>query len=374
MDYFLSSEVMLKWLETPSVYNIRNDELYELDTESFEFLKKCSSSGGYFSEADKFIEYCLNEGILVLDRTLSRRPPVIKSPVPSLRYLELQITDQCNLSCGHCYISEKSSAELSPGQVRNIMEEFEELQGLRVLITGGEPLLHSSFPEINDMLRNYCVRKILFTNGLLLDEEVLSGLNVDEIQISIDGLETAHDLLRGKGVFKKAMDAVVRSLETGFEVSVSTMVHSGNLGDFDEMETMFKKLRIKDWTIDIPCVTGRLQRNVEFQVSPDEGGKFLKYGFGEGVHGSEPGFACGLHLASVMADGRVSKCTFYADQPLGVIEEGLRECRRRLRPVRLEELKCDCGHIEICRGGCRYRAGLFGDAMGKDIYRCAFFL
>ena len=40
MKYFLTKHSVLKWLETPSVYNIKKDELYELDNESFEFLKK----------------------------------------------------------------------------------------------------------------------------------------------------------------------------------------------------------------------------------------------------------------------------------------------------------------------------------------------
>jgi len=50
MKYFLSRESVLKWLETPSIYNIRQDELYELDDESFEFLKLCLSGNGCDSE------------------------------------------------------------------------------------------------------------------------------------------------------------------------------------------------------------------------------------------------------------------------------------------------------------------------------------
>ena len=42
-----------------------------------------------------------------------RRPPIKKSPVPSLRYLELQITDRCNLRCRHCYIDTNSISKLS---------------------------------------------------------------------------------------------------------------------------------------------------------------------------------------------------------------------------------------------------------------------
>ncbi|MFH1704259.1 MAG: radical SAM protein [Nitrospirota bacterium] len=371
MKYFLSSDASLKWLETPCVYHIKNDELYELDMSSFEFLKACSESGCGSQDKD-FIDYSLKEGILTVDRVSAERPPLIKSPEPSLRYLELQITNKCNLRCRHCYIGNGSTDELSVKQIKETLKEFEQMQGLRVLITGGEPLLHSKFEEVNEMLPQFSVRKVLFTNGLLLKERI-KKLNVEEIQVSIDGLEHAHDSLRGKGTFKAAMKAVNLSLDYGFHVSIATMVHPGNLDDFEEMERLFKDMGIREWTVDVPCITGRLKENREFQIRPEEGGRYLRYGYGGGLHTSASGFACGLHLMAVMADGKVAKCTFYSDNPAGRVEEGLRTCWQRIKPIRLDELECDCEYIESCRGGCRYRAQLFGNSLGKDLDRCALY-
>jgi radical SAM protein with 4Fe4S-binding SPASM domain len=373
MNYFLTKDSVLKWIETPSVYNITKDDLYELDNNSFEFLKNCSSETGGNSNDTEFIEYCVNEGILTKDRISMKRPSLKKSPTPSLRYLELQITDRCNLRCRHCYIGERGTRELSLNQIKNILYEFDEMQGLRVLLTGGEPLFHSSFVEINKILPEFFFRKVLFTNGLLLSKEILRNLNVHEIQVSIDGLEDAHDFLRGKGTFRLSMEAIKSSVETGFEVSVSTMVHAKNLEDFDEMEKLFKGLGIKDWTVDVPCITGRLQKNTDLQILPGQSGKYLGYGYGDGLHTGASGYACGLHLMSVMSDGRIAKCTFYADQAVGRAEEGLRQCWQRINPLRLSELNCDCEYIESCRGGCRYRAELLGDPLGKDLYRCSFY-
>ena len=122
-----------------------------------------------------FIDYCLSEGILTLDSIAARRPPVIKSPIPSLRYLELQITDRCNLRCRHCYIGASKNKELSLTKLKAVLDEFEAMQGLRLLITGGEPLMHSHFAEFNEILSSYLFRKILFTNGLLLDRKLLGN-------------------------------------------------------------------------------------------------------------------------------------------------------------------------------------------------------
>ncbi len=368
--YFLSSGAVLRSLESPCVYLTATDELYELDEEAFLFLCECASSEGGSSGDAEFIRYCLEGGILTTDAVQAKRPQHLAAGDPSLRYLELQITDKCNLRCGHCYIGEGRGEELSVGQIEKVVREFEEMQGLRVLLTGGEPLLHSRFGDINGILPQFSVRKVLFTNGVLAGRERLDGLNVDEIQVSIDGLERAHDALRGEGSFGKALKAVAAAVDAGLDVSVSTMVHLGNLGDFDGMEKLFRSLGVKDWTVDVPCVSGRLGERPGLQVTPEKGGEYLAYGYGGGMHGGSSGYACGPHLVSVSSSGAVSRCTFYAGRPAGRIEEGLRECWRRIRPVMLADLKCDCGKVEECRGGCRFRAETLGDPLGKDLFRC----
>ncbi|MDA8104253.1 MAG: radical SAM protein, partial [Nitrospiraceae bacterium] len=315
MPFSLSGRCVLKWLETPSVYDIGADELYEVDEDAFEFLKCCALPEGCPSGGGIFIDYCMKEGILTTEKVSVRRPPVLKSPVPSLRYLELQVTDKCNLRCRHCYIGESGSDELPLNEIRAILSEFEAVQGLRVLITGGEPLLHSRFMELNEMLPAFSFRKVLFTNGALLDKGKVVRLKVDEVQISIDGLEDAHNALRGQGSFSDAVNALRKCRDEGLDVSVSTMVHAKNLGDFDAMQRLFDELGVKDWTVDVPCTTGRLELNKDFRVDPETGGKYLAYGRGDGLHASTPGFACGLHLMSVNAAGAVSKCTFYSDRP-----------------------------------------------------------
>ncbi len=373
MGFHLTRQTALKWLETPSVYQIARDEVHELDDDSFRFLTSCASDEGCDNRDSAFIDYCLEEGLLTRENVALKRPLLKPSPDPSLRYLELQLTSRCNLRCRHCYIGDDTPRELSSVQVRSVLKDFEEMQGLRVLLTGGEPLLHSRFDEINEMLPDLFLRKVLFTNGILLKKDMLNRLKVHEIQVSIDGMEAAHDALRGAGTCDIALGAVRRALDAGFEVSVSTMVHAGNLGDFDAMERLFKSLGVKDWTVDVPCAAGRLKDNRELTVSPEEGGKYLGYGYGGGMHATGPGYACGLHLMAVLPDGTAAKCTFYGDRAVGTIGEGLRTCWQRIRPVKLDSLDCKCEYLEACRGGCRYRAELLENPQGRDLYRCSLY-
>jgi radical SAM protein with 4Fe4S-binding SPASM domain len=370
MKFYLSAQSHLKLLETPSVYVPATDELYELDEDAFAFLAGCSSQHGCESEQGEFTSFCLDEGILTTVPADVRRAPAMQAPTPSLRYLELQVTRRCNLKCRHCYIGPPSQDELSAEQIEAVLSEFERMQGLRVLITGGEPLMHRDFWSINEMLPDFAFRSVLFTNGTMVNREVLEKLKVHELQVSLDGLEEAHDALRGAGSYQKAVECLRTALDLGMAASVSTMVHSRNLADFDVMERMFRDIGVRNWTVDVPCIEGNLKDNVSFSLPPEQAGKYLGYGFGDGLHGGGQGYACGLHLMSVMADGSCAKCAFFAQNPTGHISDGLAACWCRVRPIRLEELACDCRFIDACRGGCRYRAELLGDPLGKDLYRC----
>ncbi len=395
MRYYLANNFVLKQLETPALYDIKGDELYELDEQAFEFLKKCSESEGCSGHsADKeFLAYCISEGILSDTPVKVRVPHAAFRPAisafPSLRYLDLQITDRCNLRCKHCYIDNAEQNELSPGLIREILDEFELMQGVRLLITGGEPIAHRDFDSVNALLPGYGFRKILFTNGLLLDKKVVRTLNVDEIQFSVDGMEHGHNALRGDGTYRKVMKSIEGAQALGIAVSVASMVHGENVGEFPAMEALFKDMGVKDWTVDVPCIAGHLKHNALFHVLPAEAGQYLNYGFGGGLHGGGDGYACGLHLLSVLANGAVSKCAFYAHSPLGNVSEGLRKCWTRLKPVKLETLQCagvHCQVIEECRGGCRFRASVTpGDCLPaalsqdiqseaaqnrRDIYKC----
>ncbi len=388
MKYFLSEGFVLKRIETPSVYDVRGDELYELDEDGFGFLVSCAGPDGCdFDTADpEFVNYCLSEGILTANTVEVKRPPVGASPVPSLRYLEFQITDRCNLKCRHCYIGEPKNKEIPIQQCKAVLDEFEAMQGLRLMITGGEPLMHSRFPEFNRLLPGYGFRKILFTNGLLLNRMSIEELNVDEIQISIDGMERGHDAMRGEGTFRNAIRAVEETLRAGMQVSVATMVHRENLTEFDEMEHLFRRLGIKDWTVDVPCPEGRLREDDVLRVEPKTGGRFLGYGFGSGLHAGGEGFGCGLHLAAVLPGGEVCKCAFYRDSPAGNVREGLASAWGRIKPVDLNSLDCaslSCPVLCECRGGCRYRAAArLGDPNARndavfgaacDLYKCYYY-
>ncbi len=151
--------------------------------------------------------------------------------------LFIHITNACNLHCPHCYAgSSAQNREFLPlSLLRKLFEEMQDLQGKKITITGGEPLLH---PEIQGILTSAqaVARTQMLTNGSLISEPIADFLakNNIGIQISLDGsTATAHDALRGHGSFAKVASAIEQLKTAGHQkrISLCTTVHQATLQD-----------------------------------------------------------------------------------------------------------------------------------------------
>ncbi len=369
----LAPRVALKRLETPALYDAAADALYELDEEGWRFLSSSPSreaaAGSPASAA--FVEFCLAEGLLVPARApVATAVPEAPPLLPSLRYLVLHLTDRCTLRCRHCYIGPQTGADLPLADVLRVADEFAALQGLRLIVSGGEPLMHRHFWRLNDRLPGYPFRSILLTNGTLLDREAARTLRFDEVQVSLDGPEEAHDLLRGKGSYRRAVAALRHLAEAGVPASVASVVFSGNLARFDELEAILREFPLRGWSIDVPCPAGALLDNPQLLADTASAAALMARSFGGGFHGSTGGWACGAHLAAVMADGTIDKCGYFTRLRSGHLHEGLAAAWARIPRQRLEELSCRCPHLGECRGGCRFRALAHGNELGPDPAQC----
>ncbi len=371
--FTIAPHCYLKRLEEPCLYDVENDELYELSEEAYQFLLKCSQGEYVFpkKEDEEFIQYCLSENLIALSETPVKKGGIpFPSPIPSLRYLEFQITDRCNLRCRHCYIGDSLNQDLPFEKILKILKEFEEIQGLRLLLSGGEPLLHPRFWEINEVLRDHAFRSVLLSNGTLITKEIAKRLQVHEVQVSLDGMKEGHESIRGKGAFEKTLHAIDHLQEADIRVSIATMIHRENLNQFDSLASLIQSKKIGEWNVDLPCITGRMEGNRDLWISPEEAGPFLQYGYGGGLHTSKKNATCGAHLCAILPNGKVAKCGLFSQEPVGSIEEGLRICWERMPRIELKELACNCSVMEECRGGCRYRAKLQGDIFKPDLFQC----
>ena len=143
-------------------------------------------------------------------------------------FMTLSPGHACNLRCTGCYAnSEPSAAKLPWSTLDRIMTEAKELWGVPLfVISGGEPLVYSS--EGRDVLdavekHSDCLF-LMFTNGLLIDNEVAARLarlgNVTPA-LSVEGFRDRTDERRGPGVYNRVLKAMAHLREAGVPFGIS---------------------------------------------------------------------------------------------------------------------------------------------------------
>jgi len=364
--------VFYRGLERPCLFDVIEDELYELEDEGLALVDQVDGTrkAGEVENRD-LLDYADSEGLLSYSgaprpRELGRGD----SPLPSLRYLELLVTSRCNLRCRHCYLGESGTDDMTPALLRRVLDEFDRMQGLRLLVSGGEPLMYPYLSELGRAIEGRGFRSVLVTNGVALDRKKLEMLPVHEVQVSLDGTREGHEILRGTGTFEKAVAAARLAIDSGLHLSIATMIHAGNVEEMDELEKLVEDLGAREWSLEVPAGLGRWVEENGLEAGLDKAGELMSKGFGGSYHGSSEGYACGLHLASVTPGGEVASCGFFAGSPLGEAgKEGLAAAWSRKKTLQVSDLDLcrECHYVAECAGGCRYRAG----GLGPDAVMCA---
>ena len=117
------------------------------------------------------------------------------------------ITHQCNLNCKGCYekaIRPPAKKELTDQQLQDIITQAHELGISFIVVAGGEPFMRKNFFTITKDYPDIIF--IIFTNGLLLNEDMLNTIKTQKNivpLISLEGCEEETDDRRGKGIYTR---------------------------------------------------------------------------------------------------------------------------------------------------------------------------
>ncbi|HUT89897.1 MAG TPA: TIGR04083 family peptide-modifying radical SAM enzyme [Thermoguttaceae bacterium] len=175
-----------------------------------------------------------------LKRRLEPRPGVLNN-------LYVHVTFGCQLNCTHCYARAdaqgREQGEMPIEAVVRLVGQANETRFRQVVISGGEPLVHSQRDRLLAALheaRSWAapMNLVLRTNlAMRLSGEDLRriALAVDQVVVSIDGSPETHDARRGEGSYA----AVVRNLEayvelardmpSAGEISLATVMRSADI-------------------------------------------------------------------------------------------------------------------------------------------------
>lgn len=317
----------------------------------------------------------------------------------------LKVTNACNLACTTCCAGAKwgaGAAELEIGPALHMVEKVGRLGPEKLVITGGEPLLHRGIEDILAVAKDAARDVVLLTNGTLISSSLakaIASLGV-KVQISLEsGSSAEHDAIRGAGSFEMALAGVKRLLEAGARcIEVVATVTSRNIGCLSSLPVLARSLGV-GWHFSLFSPVGRGRRNLELVPDPallmdavmgaiEEGGGGLEFGHGGldvpfGPWMLKPKRSCGAgqRVLSLDPSGDVYPCQMLHLPGLrlgNVFEPGFDAMAWASKLPAVPEVDempacAGCDVRYFCVGGCPSGSmALYGDFVHRNLY-CEFF-
>jgi SynChlorMet cassette radical SAM/SPASM protein ScmF len=334
-------------------------------------------------------------------------------PSYPLTSLYLYLSDQCNLSCRHCWISPSFSQSPTNGisleHLKKTILEAKTIGLYSVKLTGGEPLLYKDINALLTFLAGEDIAVIIETNGTLLDRPILESLrscDVDQISVSLDAATAEiHDEIRGvKGCFDQTLEGLRLVSEYGFSFQIIMTLQRKNSQEIQGLVSLGKEFGAGSLKINhlVPCGRGKKAfRNREnlnsdelihlYQVVEKErsshGSLDVIFDLPVALRSIEDIIRGGiieckiLNILGILASGDFSICgigqtvdelrmgNLYQDSIIDIWQNAgiLRDLREAL-PRQLKGICGDCLFKFQCLGACRANAY----ALNKDLYASYF--
>ena len=140
-------------------------------------------------------------------------------------FMELFLTEGCNLACTYCFVKEKTGRQMTPETARRavdmLMEVSRDEKRVSILYFGGEPLTRFDLivdvtSYANEVAEKYgkTVDYSMTTNGTIADPHKLRYCRAHGIKylISVDGTKATHDACRKTVGGNGSYDRIIANL------------------------------------------------------------------------------------------------------------------------------------------------------------------
>jgi mycofactocin radical SAM maturase len=151
-----------------------------------------------------------------------------------------EVTYACNLSCIHCLSDSgrRREGELSTEAAVQVIDQMAARKVFQFNIGGGEPFMRPDFLDLMDHAHAKGMVTCISTNGTLIDEEIARRLDhpLVYIQVSLDGAtEQANDAIRGRGSYKRVLNALEHLRNRDIEVSINCVLTRRSFPELDNL-------------------------------------------------------------------------------------------------------------------------------------------
>lgn len=293
-----------------------------------------------------------------------------------------EMTFKCNLKCVHC-LSDSGAANKDEFDRDDCFRLIDQLTGLKVFqvnIGGGEPFIRDDFLDILTYAHEKGLVTCVSTNGTVIDDDVarrLAKLKMLYLQVSLDGVDAeVNDRIRGKGTYKRILEAVACLASNKVPFSVNTVLTRLNYPQLDPLRELANEygaeLRVSRFR---PSGRGKANRK-DLVPDKDQLEAFAVWLEQHDLVRTGDSFFCltsekrrrnGLDMCGaakmtccISPTGNVYPCAFLQEAPFKVGNIRTMKFKEmwdnspvfnQLRNLNVETCKT-CSRFESCRGGC----------------------
>jgi len=197
------------------------------------------------------------------------------------------LTNKCNYSCNFCIRKNiHNEGDMSAEQGVQALSRLADIYPSSVLIfTGGEPFLHHNWEVFLKSSLSLFKRIVITSNGSFSNEtaqRLKSYLSRNlYLQISLDGIESVHDNLRGVDAYSKVISNVLLFEDYSSHISISSTISKESITSSRGLVGVVNNLKIAFWKVsqeqlEIPTID-----NI---ISNDEWNGFVDYIVKESEH------------------------------------------------------------------------------------------
>lgn len=303
--------------------------------------------------------------------------------------IKVLVTSACNSNCTHCFRSKDKNTEfLTEEKLKEIVDFGIENNCRYFSFSGGEFFTHPYAYGLIDYCLSKKAKVSILTNALDINIAYFSSNHYQEyvsFQISVDGLEEAHDRRRGIGSYKKTINNAKQLFDLGYTLTAKMAIDEQNYMDFINVLNLpwFSKLMVLPVALSSETLIKdcSLQQHDEYETVID-----LIYKESLLINGD--GFHCGSFPdeLAIKYDGNIYPCTEareHNEYVMGnILNKSLNEVIEQYElnnkhlPCRtISVYECNiCDYNSICKQGCRLRAfRYYGDFSKPDPFTCRIF-
>jgi radical SAM protein with 4Fe4S-binding SPASM domain len=195
-------------------------------------------------------------------KKMEKLTPKIKFRMPKCKKVRLEVTLKCNCKCDYCLVYENCLEQIDSSMSKTVALKIislykKNIKNGSLMIIGSEPLLN--WPVVRLFIEKIKDPIKIFTNGTIMDQEILDSLKANEhvsLMISLDGKRKNNKHRKftgGKEVYPAVLKNIKLLQKNKCKIGINCLCTDENVGELYESVIFFvHDLKIKNIGISFP--------------------------------------------------------------------------------------------------------------------------